>query len=59
MLSIYCRSNVVVEWLTLLLRIRDIQSSNLSPKTGLPNKDFRGSSQSLQENSGIVPQNMP
>jgi hypothetical protein len=29
-------SNVVVEWLTLLLRIREVASSNLGPETGYP-----------------------
>jgi hypothetical protein len=29
-------TNVVVEWLALLLRIREIPGSNLSPETGYP-----------------------
>jgi hypothetical protein len=28
--------NVVVEWLTLLLRIREVPGSNLSPETAYP-----------------------
>jgi hypothetical protein len=28
--------NVVVQWLTLLLRIRDLQGSYIGPKTGYP-----------------------
>jgi hypothetical protein len=35
-LSIFASPNVVVEWLTLLLRIREISGSNLGPKTGYP-----------------------
>jgi hypothetical protein len=30
------RPNVVVEWLTLLLRIREVQGSNLGPETVYP-----------------------
>jgi hypothetical protein len=30
----YSLQNVVVEWLTLLLHIREIPASNLDPKTG-------------------------
>jgi hypothetical protein len=29
-------SNVVVKWLTLVLRIRDVPGSNLGPETGYP-----------------------
>jgi hypothetical protein len=46
--------NVVVKWLTLLLRIRDFSGSNLGPETGFPDWDFRGFPQSLQANAGIV-----
>jgi hypothetical protein len=35
-LSIFASPNVVVEWLTLLLRIREISGSNFGPKTGYP-----------------------
>jgi hypothetical protein len=28
--------NIVVEWLTLLLRILEVLGSNLGPKTGCP-----------------------
>jgi hypothetical protein len=30
-------SNVVVEWLTFLLRIREVSCSNLGPEKGYPN----------------------
>jgi hypothetical protein len=32
--------NVVVEWLALLLRIREVPRSNLGPETGYPNWGF-------------------
>jgi hypothetical protein len=34
--------NIVVEWLTFLLRIREVSGSNLGPQTGYPNYGFRG-----------------
>jgi hypothetical protein len=40
--------NVVVEWLTLLFRVREVTGSNLV---------FSGFPQSVQANAGIVPQN--
>jgi hypothetical protein len=43
--------NVVVECLTLLLRIWEVPGSNLGPETGCPDA-FYGFPQSLQENSG-------
>jgi hypothetical protein len=33
--------NVVVEWITLLFRIREVPCSNLGPETGYPER-FRG-----------------
>jgi hypothetical protein len=33
---INCRPNVVVEWVTLLLRVREVQHSNVGPETGYP-----------------------
>jgi hypothetical protein len=45
--------NAVVAWLALLFRIREVQGSYLVPKTGYPEM-FRGFSQYLQENAGIV-----
>jgi hypothetical protein len=45
-------SNVVVEWLALLLRIREVPGSNLGPGTFYLDPDF---SQYFQENIGIVP----
>jgi hypothetical protein len=47
--------SVVLEWLTLLLRIREVPGSNISPETGYPYWFFRGCPQSLQANAGIVP----
>jgi hypothetical protein len=32
----------MVEWLTLLIRIREVRGSNLSLETGYPNSGFRG-----------------
>jgi hypothetical protein len=40
--------------LTLLLRIRELQGSNLGPEPGYP-KVFRGLPQSFQANAGVVP----
>jgi hypothetical protein len=37
-----------------VVRIQEIAGSNLGPKTGYP-EGFRGFSQSLQANSGIIP----
>jgi hypothetical protein len=48
-------SNVVVEWLTFLLRIREVPGSNLGPEAGYLDRGFCGLSQSLQANSGITP----
>jgi hypothetical protein len=47
--------NVAVEWITLLLRIREAPGSNLSPEIGYPDCHFRGFPQSLQVNVGIAP----
>jgi hypothetical protein len=47
--------NVVVDSLTFLLRIREVPSSNLSPKTGYPDWGVCGFLQSLEMNAGIVP----
>jgi hypothetical protein len=44
-------TNVVVEWLTLLFRIREVPGWNLSPETGYP-EAFRRFAQSLQANAG-------
>jgi hypothetical protein len=46
------RPNVVVEWLTLLLHIREVSVSIFGPGDRLP--IFRGFPQSLQANAGIV-----
>jgi hypothetical protein len=46
--------NVVVEWLALLLRIREVPGSNLGQDTSCP-EFVRGFPQSLQPNAGIVP----
>jgi hypothetical protein len=47
-------SNVAVEWLIFLPRIRQITGSNLGPKAGYPDRNFSGFTQSLQTNVGIV-----
>jgi hypothetical protein len=47
--------NVVVESLTFVLRIREVQSSNLGPETVYPDLRFLGFSQSFQVNTEIVP----
>jgi hypothetical protein len=31
-----CLPNVAVQWLTLLLRMREVSGSNLGPETGYP-----------------------
>jgi hypothetical protein len=55
-LLIWVRPNVVVEWLTLLLGIREVPSSNIGPATDYADDwGFRGFGQSLQANAGIVP----
>jgi hypothetical protein len=46
--------NVVVEWLTLLHRIREVPVSNLGPRDRIP-ENFCECLQSLQANSGTVP----
>jgi hypothetical protein len=43
----------VVEWLTLLLRIREVQGSNFVRRPAI--EVFRGSPQSLQANTEIGP----
>jgi hypothetical protein len=48
------KPNVVVKWLTLLLRTREVQSLNHGPEADYP-KVFRGFPQSLQTNAGIAP----
>jgi hypothetical protein len=47
--------NVVVERLTLLLRIRKVPTSNLGQETGHPDRVFRDIPQSLQANAGTEP----
>jgi hypothetical protein len=50
----------VVRWLTLLLHIRDVPGSNISPETGCPDWAFPGFFfQFLQANAGIVPSVRP
>jgi hypothetical protein len=48
-----CRPLVVIEWLALLLRIREFPRSNLGPETGFTNWSVRGVPQSLQEMPGL------
>jgi hypothetical protein len=49
--------DVMVEWLTLLLRNREVPVSNLNPEIGYPELTFCGFPQSLKANYGIVPSN--
>jgi hypothetical protein len=49
------RPNVMVKWLTLLLRIWEVPGSSLGPETGYPDESFCGFPQSLQVNSRIIP----
>jgi hypothetical protein len=49
--------NVVVEWLTLMLRTLDVPGSNLAPETGYRVRVFCNFPQSLQANVGLVPLN--
>jgi hypothetical protein len=48
-------SNVVIEWFTPLLRIREVPGSNSAPRTAILTEIFRSFPQSLQENAGVVP----
>jgi hypothetical protein len=45
---------VVVEWLTTLIRIREVSGSNLGRVVGYP-EAFRGFHQSLHANATLVP----
>jgi hypothetical protein len=45
--------NFVVEWLALLLRIREVPASNLGSETGYPDYGFSLFSSVPQGNSGI------
>jgi hypothetical protein len=47
-------AKVVVEWLTLMLHIREVQNSSLGWGTGYP-EGFHGFPKFLQANAGIVP----
>jgi hypothetical protein len=49
------KPNFVVEWLTLLLHIREVPGSNLDQETGYSDLGGRGFFQSLQPNAGRVP----
>jgi hypothetical protein len=54
------KTNAAGEWLTLLLRIREILGLNLGPKIDYPNQGFfRDFHQSLQTNPAIDPQIRP
>jgi hypothetical protein len=46
--------DIVVEWLTLLLRIPEFPGSNLGPETGYLEVFRRGFPQSVQANAGVV-----
>jgi hypothetical protein len=54
-LQLHDLPKVMVEWLALLLRIREIPVPNLDPETGYPDWNFCGFPPSLQDNAGIVP----
>jgi hypothetical protein len=45
--------NVMVEWKTLLLRIREVRNSNLGPEIACP-EVLRGFPESLQISAGIM-----
>jgi hypothetical protein len=45
--------NVVVEWLTLMLRILEVLCSHLGSETGYPDRGFCGFPQSLQQMLGF------
>jgi hypothetical protein len=45
------KPNVVVEWLTLKLRIREVPRLKLGPETGYADRGYRGFPQSLHANS--------
>jgi hypothetical protein len=49
------QQNVVVAWLSLLLRIQEVPGWNLIPKTAILTEAFRVFSQFLQASAGIVP----
>jgi hypothetical protein len=51
--------NVVVQWVGVLLRILDVRFQILAKRQGILNEVFLSFPQSLQENSGIVPQIWP
>jgi hypothetical protein len=44
--------NVLVEWLTLLLCIREVLGSSLGPETGYPARGFNGFPQSFHSKAG-------
>jgi hypothetical protein len=48
-------SNIVVEWLTLLFRIREVPVSNVDLRPVSLTEGFRYSPQSLQANARILP----
>jgi hypothetical protein len=52
-------SNVEVEWLTLLLRIREVPVSNLGLENGYPDWGYSCFRQSLQANARMVPKIRP
>jgi hypothetical protein len=49
--------NIVIEWLTLLLCIQEVLSSDLGLETGYPDRGFCAFPQYLQTDFGIVPSN--
>lgn len=51
--------SVVVDWLTLLLRVREAPGTNPGPETGYSDDSFCGFSQSVQADAGTVPKITP
>jgi hypothetical protein len=49
----YCGPNVVAEWKTRLLRIREVLGSDAGPKTDILTEGLRDFPQPLQTNAGI------
>jgi hypothetical protein len=53
------KTNVVDEWLTLMLRIREVPGSNLGPVAVYDDWGFRGFTQFIEATAGIIPQIRP
>jgi hypothetical protein len=53
--AIRVKTKYRTSWLNLLVRIQEVPNSVLCPETDILPEIFRGFSQSLRANSGIVP----